>query len=190
MTIPTLISTNTVSSAAASTEFTSGIDSTYDEYMFVFINIKNATALAEFQFDVSLNGGTDYETVDKCSFFHNTIHEDVDDGHEAGPNYATAPALTPVQGAVAQEMSVTQTEKADKTLEGILHLFGPSNTTYVKHYEGQTHHVHTDGSNTQFFSMTHGFGGYLNTTTAVNAIKFSFNDGNITSGIIQMYGIA
>ena len=39
----TLITTNTISSGVSSSSFTSSIDSTYDTYMFKFINIHPAT---------------------------------------------------------------------------------------------------------------------------------------------------
>ena len=32
--------------------------------------------------------------------------------------------------------------------------------------------------------------GYLNTTSAVNAIRFRFSSGNIDDGIIKLYGVS
>jgi hypothetical protein len=52
-----LISTVTASSSAT-IDFTSGIDSTYKEYIFKFIDIHNATDAADFQFQVDT--GTNY----------------------------------------------------------------------------------------------------------------------------------
>jgi hypothetical protein len=34
------------------------------------------------------------------------------------------------------------------------------------------------------------FAGYVNTTSAINAIDFKFSSGNIDDGIIKMYGVA
>ena len=49
---PQLILSQTAS-ASSSISFTSDIDSTYDKYMFVFVNINPATDDTNFQFNVS-----------------------------------------------------------------------------------------------------------------------------------------
>ena len=53
----TLISTQTAS-ASASISFTSGIDSTYDEYIFKFINIHPQTNNTDFTFNFSTDSGS------------------------------------------------------------------------------------------------------------------------------------
>ena len=53
----TLIQTQTASSSAT-ISFTSGLDSTYDEYCFKFINIHPATDGGIFQFNLSIDGGS------------------------------------------------------------------------------------------------------------------------------------
>ena len=59
MGIPTLISTSTASNAA-SVAITSGIDSTYDEYMFVMTDVGPATDNVVFQFQVNVAGQSGY----------------------------------------------------------------------------------------------------------------------------------
>ena len=69
MGIPTLISTATASDAA-SIDITSGIDSTYDEYMFVFTDIGPATDATEFQFNMSDDAsGHSYDIIKTTTFF-------------------------------------------------------------------------------------------------------------------------
>ena len=53
----TLIATNTISSGVSSSSFTSGIDGTYDTYLFKFINMHPATNNTDFTFQGSINGG-------------------------------------------------------------------------------------------------------------------------------------
>jgi hypothetical protein len=48
-----LITTNTISSGVSSSSFTSNIDSTYDTYLFKFINIHPATNSQHLQVDLS-----------------------------------------------------------------------------------------------------------------------------------------
>ena len=59
-----LLSTQTAS-GSASLDFTSGIDSTYKEYVFKFININPATDGADFQFQV----GASYNTTLTSTYF-------------------------------------------------------------------------------------------------------------------------
>ena len=47
-----LITTNTISSGVSSSSFTSNIDSTYDTYIFKYINMHPATDATELQFQV------------------------------------------------------------------------------------------------------------------------------------------
>ena len=55
-----LISTQTASSSAT-IGFTSGLDSTYKEYIFKFYDVHPATDNADFNFQTSTNGGSSYE---------------------------------------------------------------------------------------------------------------------------------
>ena len=68
MGIPTLISTATPSDAA-SVDITSGIDSTYDEYMFVFTDINPATDEASFRFQCSIDSGSNYNVTTTSTYF-------------------------------------------------------------------------------------------------------------------------
>jgi hypothetical protein len=62
-----LISTQTAS-ASASIDFTSGIDSTYDSYVFKFINIHPATDSVSFTFNMSTDGGSNYNVTKLLHF--------------------------------------------------------------------------------------------------------------------------
>ena len=68
--------------------------------------------------------------------------------------------------------------------KGSLTLFNPSSTTYVKHFISTTNSLYS--STYLFNSFASGYG---NTTSAVNAIQFKFNAGNIDAGKIYLYGI-
>ena len=71
---PVLISTATASSSA-SIEFTSGIDSTYDIYQFEFVNIHPSSDAAEFEFQGSTDGGSNYNTTITSTHFR-TVHDE------------------------------------------------------------------------------------------------------------------
>ena len=69
-----LISTQTAS-GSSSLSFTSGIDSTYKEYIFKFINLHAATNSAHFTFNMSVDGGSNYNVTKTSSAFHATHGE-------------------------------------------------------------------------------------------------------------------
>mgnify|MGYP001323939617 CR=1 FL=1 len=69
-------------------------------------------------------------------------------------------------------------------MSGYLHLFEPSSTTFVKHYIGTSNIYHQAD-----LSIVNYFAGYANSTSAINAIQFLFDSGNIDSGTIDMYGV-
>ena len=57
-----LISTQTASSSST-IDFTSGIDSTYKEYIFKFYDIHPATDNVDFKFNMSADGGSNYNVT-------------------------------------------------------------------------------------------------------------------------------
>ena len=68
-------------------------------------------------------------------------------------------------------------------MNGTLHLFNPSSTTFVKHFMSRA----TRMNNTNF--AEHFIAGYVNSTSAVDAVQFKFASGNISTGAIKLYGI-
>ena len=65
---PVLIQSQTASSSA-SISFTTGLDNTYDEYIFYYINIRPATNRAKFLFQVNASGQTGFnEAMTTTSF--------------------------------------------------------------------------------------------------------------------------
>jgi hypothetical protein len=175
----TLISSQTAS-ASASLSFTTGIDSTYRTYMFKFINILPATNNVEFQFNLSTDGGSNYN-VTKTTTSFKTRHDESDASAELSyfTNYDLA------QSTAFQTLSREQGNGADESCSGTLQLFNPSSTTYVKHFIATTN-FYNQGALCEGFYI----GGYGNTTSAVNAIRFKMSSGNIDAGTIHMYGIA
>jgi hypothetical protein len=63
-----LLSTQTAS-ASATISFTTGLDSTYDEYIFKFIDIHPATDSVGFQFNMSTDGGSNYNVTKTSTYF-------------------------------------------------------------------------------------------------------------------------
>ena len=175
-----LLSTQTASDSA-NLDFTSGIDSTYGEYIFKFYNIGPATDGANFEFQVNAAGGSGFnETITSSAFsaYHN------EDGTSSGLAYGTT--RDQAQGTGYQEIAWNIGNAADRCVAGMLHLFSPSSTTYVKHFYSRFNRY--DGGNTPPYTADDYAAGYINTTSAIDEISFKMNTGNF-DGVIQMYGI-
>ena len=168
-----LLSTQTASSSA-SISFTSGIDSTYKEYMFIFNNIHASTS-SKFQMNFSTDGGSNYNVTKTSTWFY-TYHEE--DDTATGLSYSTPNDLA--QSTSYQPLHTFIETDDDEALSGYLHLFDPSSTTYVKHY------MSTLNKSTYIQAFVAGYG---NTTSAINAIDFKMSSGNIDAGTIQMFGV-
>jgi hypothetical protein len=174
----TLISSQTAS-ASATISFTTGITSTYKAYKFVFINMHPSVDNSEFQFNMSTDSGSNYN-VTKTGTFFRAFHNE-DDGATAF-GYLTANDTT--QTTDFATLSLNTGNDNDHSCSGYLELFNPSSTTYVKHWISRISDV--TGSDVQGERFTAGYG---NTTSAVNAIQFKFDTGNIDTGTIYLYGI-
>ena len=173
-----LLSTSTASSSAT-IDITSGIDSTYKEYQFHFTDMHPATDSVMLQFQVDTGTNTSYnQTITSTNF--KASHTEVDD--EAVLSYRTARDLA--QSTSFQAITEGADNDNDSCATGILHLFDPSNTTFVKHFISTTQSVINTVDTRETFCA-----GYVNTTTALTRIRFKFNSGNIDSGTIKMYGI-
>ena len=174
----TLLSTQTASSSAT-ISFTSGIDSTYKEYIFKFIDIHPATDQKNFTFQVDTGTNTNYNQTITSTFF-DAYHEEADG--DSGLTYRTA--YDQAQGTAFQPISLQTGNGNDECFSGALHLFSPSSTTFVKHFMSYGNdYVYAD------YSSNPRNAGYVNTTTALTRIQFKFSSGNIDSGTIKMYGI-
>ena len=176
-----LISTQTASSSST-VSFTSGIDSTYKEYIFKFINI-HGSADANFTFNMSVDGGSNYN-VTKTTTYFNSAHSE-DDSSEAQLEYRTSDDLA--QSTNFQILHKSTDSGNDDCGVGYLHLFDPSSTTFVKHFFSVNNYVSSGANGTSKNSYIDGYG---NTTSAVNAVQFKMSSGNIDSGIIKLYGIS
>ena len=176
--ISTLISTAT-SSNVASVAITSGIDSTYDHYMFVFTDITPATNETSFGFQVNATDGADYNDSAITSTLFMTYHQE-DDGAAAISYQAS---YDQAQGTAYQPLCISIADDADAGAAGELHLFNPASTTYVKHFYSRLQV--TESSRADDAVMT----GLINDATAIDDISFKMASGNF-DGVIQMYGIA
>ena len=179
---PVLISTNTITGAVTESTFTSGIDTTYDIYMFAFINMGISYNSSQIVFEASTDGGSSWGITKTTTVFltyHNEANTTQSLTYQANQDVANA--------TTAQSISYGQGGNAGESLCGFMYLYGPSNTTFAKHFIVTTQFFCDFNSNQ---SNSWWGSGYFNTASAINAIKFDTAQGDINAGTIAMYGIA
>jgi len=176
-----LISTQTASSSST-IDFTSGIDSTYKEYIFKFINIHPASDNVIFSWQTDTGTNTNYNQTITSSAFR-IAHSEDDSSIAAGPTYRSGDDQA--QGTSFNYLGYNTGADADQNICGKLYLFDPSSTTFVKHFIAVMQNTVQDD-----VSQQHNSAGYVNTTTALTRVRFKFSSGNIDSGTIKLYGIS
>ena len=173
----TLLSTQTASSSAT-ISFTSGIDSTYDSYVFKFYNIHPQTQ-SNFSFQVDTGTNTNYnQTITSSSFY-----AEHSEGDSSSLSYFAS--TDQAQGTGFQMISHNPGTDNDSNSNGTLTIFNPSSSTFVKHFIGDSNC--TNGSATSHRNFV---AGYFNTQTPLTRFQFKMSSGNIDSGVIKLYGIS
>ena len=175
----TLLSTQTASSSST-ISFTSGIDSTYKEYIFKFYDIHPATDQTFLSFQADTGTNTSYNQTITSTFFAAYHGED-----GTGAALAYADSYDQAQATSFQNITDRTGTDNDQTVAGTLHLFDPSSSTFVKHFIAQSNCNEQSNYSSQAFAA-----GYFNTTTALTRVQFKMNSGNIDAGVIKMYGVS
>ena len=174
----TLLSTQTASSSA-SISFTSGLDSTYNSYIFKFINIHPATDNANFSFQADTGTNTNYNQTITSTYFAAFQSED---GSSTGLTYVSGQIQH--QGTGFQTLVDQVGNGNDESCSGTLQIFQPSSSTFIKHFIARSSGYNSSNICTDLFCA-----GYINTTTAITRVQFKFSSGNTDSGIIKLYGV-
>ena len=154
-------------------------DSTYPIYRFEFINFHPSEETVV-RFQGSINGGTDYGVHITSTAFRTRHYENngvAQIGYRVDDDRAQSTSPQPLHGNLAADN--------DHCMGGTLMFFNPSSTTFVKHFmSNMNSSTSTPGSANEFMA------GYFNTTSAINAIQFDFdNSANFAAGKIKLYGI-
>ena len=173
-----LLSTQTAS-GSSTLSFTSGIDSTYDEYVFRFYDFNPATDAQSLTFQASTNGGSSYGVTVTTTWF-NAYHAEAD----GSPDIGYSSGLDIAQGTGYQPIGYQTGNGADESQAGTLTLYSPSSTTFVKHFIARASNYRSNDFIEDSFCA-----GYFNTTSAINAIQFKPESGNF-DGTIKLYGIS
>ena len=172
----TLITTNTSSNAATS-DFTSSIDSTYKFYIFKFHDVNPATDAVQFGFQANASGQSGYNETIHSTCFRGYMTEagSVAIGYETDGDLA--------QGTGLQPITLLTGNGGDESGAGELFLFNPSNTTYTTHFYSRATEYHRDDRVNNIYTS-----GHFNVTAAITNIQFKMSSGNMDA-VIKMYGV-
>jgi len=173
-----------IASDDATVSFTSDIDGTYNEYQFHCINMHGITDSRNFGFQVNAHDGSSQLT----GFNEVITSAGVKSGHKEDDSVTEMARLDNInqaQGVAYQPILAHESgNDADQSTNGILTLYDPASTTYVKHFMSEG-----SGSQAGDSAQNNYIGGYINTTNAITQISFNFSSGNIEFGTIHMYGV-
>ena len=173
-----LITTNTISSGVSASSFTSGIDSTYDTYLFKFINLHFSANDNAF-FVKFRDGGSDFDATKTTTFF---FAQHKEDGSGGAVSYDADRDLA--QSTGGHFLHLTTLSDDDASNSGETFLFNPSSTTFVKHFIARVQGMSGAPKTVDAFTA-----GYANVTAAIDGVEFSSSSGTIDSGVIKMYGL-
>ena len=173
-----LLATETASSSAT-ISFTSGIDSTYKEYIFKFIDVHPSAGDNHFTVNFR-DGGSSYDAT-KTSTMFRAYHRE--DGTNQALSYVAGGDLAQATGV--QQLGQSVDAANDSTISGELYLFDPSSTTFVKHFIARSQEVTYEATSQEFYVS-----GYCNVTAAIDGVQFAMSSGNIDAGTFKLYGVA
>ena len=174
-----LISTSTAS-ADSVVNITSGIDSTYNVYKLIYNNIHPAagsTLTCQFTTD-----GTNFnKEIKSCQCNGSNTEGGTASNNNADLSESRYRHTTYVPIGYADTIETN----AESCANGFLWLFGPSNTTFTKHFYCRTVAKDDAPGGAQTFTA-----GTIETTSAVTGISFKMSTGNIDSGSFKLYGLS
>jgi len=172
-------------SSSANLSFVNGssdvvLDNTYKEYLFIINNIHPQNDGGYFYVNFSADTGSNYNVTKTTSTFKARHGED---GSGGALSYVSGTDLA--QGTGNQPIALDGVGNAnDESTSGYLHLFNPSSTTFIKHFIIASN---ADIGNAN--CVTSFVAGYCNTTSAIDAVQFVQQSGNLDAGTITLYGI-
>jgi len=179
----------------SSVDFTTGIDSTYDVYEFVFTNLNAASDNVNLTFQVNSEDdeGGDYDLSLITSTFAAAHHRE-DDAAYSTPYYETG--FDQGQGTAFNIIATYLSNDADDSASGSMVLYAPSSTTYIKHFMSRVHCSTPYNGWPPVVPYTRDAyaSGYINSgdpadQPAITQIRFKMSSGNF-DGLIEMYGLA
>jgi len=168
-------------SSTATISFTSGIDSTYSEYLFVVGGMHPASDGTILGWQVNADGQSGYNEVIQSTNFYGQMAESGDSGMV---HIGVSDTYDQTVGTAFQPLTGSVGSDADQSGSGQLRLFNPAGTTFNKKWVATSSCAVSDNTVLGLYTA-----GYINTTSAIDEVQFKFASGNMDSGTITLYGV-
>ena len=156
------------------------LDSTYPIYVFKYITIHPATNDSAFQFQGSIDSGSNYNVAMTTTKFRAYNLE-----NDGGSGLVYQNFSDQGNGTSFQNLHGGLGNGNDECCSGEFFLFSPSNTTFVKNFYHKGVQYQSDN-----YPQNEFVAGFFNTTSPINAMQFKMASGNLDAGsTIKLYGI-
>ncbi len=164
-------------SASTSLDFTTFISSTYDTYKIEVTDLILATSTANLLLEVGTGGGPTYDTGNNYEWVRGAYTT-------GGTGNGT---IDFASTGICRLFTTMSTAAGYGFGTASLTLTSPQSTTVRRTIYGQVYYVTSTGP----AAVTGPFGmQYTAIGTALTALRFIASSGNITSGVIRIYGVA
>jgi hypothetical protein len=154
------------------------LDSTYPIYKFSVINFHPSTHNGRLEINFSTDSGSNYN-VTKTTTWVQYFHDEADTA--TALQYDTGGDLA--QSTSNQRLNENVGNDSDECAVTDLTFFNPSSTTFVKHFIFKSASYFSGNYSNNWLGA-----GYCNTTSVIDAVRFSVNTGTF-DGKIKLYGI-
>jgi len=153
-------------------------DNTYAKYVIDFYDIKPATDNVHFQFNGSIDAGSNYN-VTKTTMVAEGYNS------ESGSLALQAESGKSLeQSTDFQDLAGNLGNGADESASGTITIWNPSGTTNVKHFQAFVSYYQKDN-----YVIHYIIAGYFNDTNDIDALQFKMSSGNVASGVLKLYGV-
>lgn len=172
---------STTASTSATIDFTSGIDSIYDEYEIHLVNVIPATDDVNLWMRTDADAGASFDASDYLYSGTGTS--------SAGTTLNYSPGTVQAQIVINSTATGGSLDNgAGSGLCGVIKLFTPASTAVRKKFQWQVSYQNNEAGANHIANVS-GSGAYTGTTALINAVRFLMSTGNIASGSFYLYGI-
>jgi len=169
--------TSATASSSATLDFTTNLTSTYDAYLFVLAGLIPQTNAQDLWIRISTDGGGTWKSGGTDYRYMSLLL-----GYATGGTNSLAAAQLQVNATGAGTTNISNA--AGNTINGCIYLFNPAVATFPAFSMNLCFVDSAAG-----YEVTSVGSGAYNTAAAINGVRFLMSSGNITSGVIRLYGI-
>lgn len=175
-----LLDTQTAS-GSATLDFTTGLNSTYETYLFDIEDLVPATDDVGLWMRVSLDGGASWKSGGSDYSWASVVYAT----SAVGNNDSADSEIELVPATLAANQAIGNA--SGEGFSGMVRLQNPAGTARFKLLSSMgANYVNASGNPTSVLGSS---GMYVAATSAINGIRFLTESGNISSGTIRLYGV-